>query len=138
MANLQQAINEFRTVLENNLTGITRVYERAPNSINEFPSLIILPSQGRGEIVSSQFGRTEHTVLVEIYDTTQDLDKAIKSSELWESKILQVLQEFHDLNGTIEHFIYPVEYRTGPIIYNNEQVYYGTQFRISFKQNRIY
>lgn len=138
MANLNDAMTAFRTILADELTGIGRVYERVPDSINDFPALIMYPSQGTGEIVSHQFGRTTHTILVEIYEKLIEHDEVIASSELWESRMLEVIQEYQDLNGTIEHFIYPIDYRAGILLFNEEQMYYGVQFRISFKQSRSY
>lgn len=138
MANLNDAMNEFRSVLAANLTGIGRVYERVPDSINDFPALIMWPNSGQGTIVSAQFGRTEHSIIVEIYQSAIEYTESIKTAELWESRMLEVMQEFHDLNGKIEHWVYPLEYRAGQLVFNLEQIYYGVQFRIRFKQNRSY
>ena len=114
------------------MTGITRAYDDPPESISEFPAVVVYAHRGQLSVPSSGTGKGLHTVVVEVHHSRQVLPQAINEAKVWPGRFLSALHDDLTLGGSVSGVVWPVVYRATPIRYATE-VHYGVRFEVTVK-----
>lgn len=115
---LDGAIDGLRATLSA-MSGLSRTYDDPPESINQFPSLIVYPRDGEMSVVSSGFGRSIHTIWADVVIGRQYMPQAIDSAKPYPDRAFALLRADTTLGGTVEHIVWPIRHRIVPVQYND-------------------
>lgn len=128
---LVAACTNLRTVM-GGLSGITRVYESAPDSINQFPALLVYPYTGEIHILSNGVDKSLHTLAMDIVQGAQSLTDNVLLAETWPDGVRALLVANPTLSGAVTTVVSPVQYQARAMRYGNN-VYFGVRFLIQVK-----
>ena len=135
---LSTAIDGLRTRLAT-MTGLVRTYPDPPESINEFPSLIVYSKDGVMYYTASG-GYSLHTLVAEVYLARQYLPEVVDSAKPWPDRAFAALKADQTLGGAVSHVVWDttggvgLRYQTLPLQYN-QQLCFGVRFTITVKVN---
>jgi hypothetical protein len=127
---LEAACNELLN-LAATLSGITRKYADPPETVNEFPAVMVYPMRGNIELLSAGMSRSFHVIALDIIQTRQYIATAVRAAMTWPDLVSNMLRTYPNLNGTVAH-IASVSYRIGPIRYGQD-VLFGARFELTVK-----
>jgi hypothetical protein len=131
---LPTIIANLRTAMRT-ISGLARVYDDPPESINDFPSAIVFAGRGEMSVVSDGLARNFHTILIQIYHSRQVLPEAIDAAKVWPDRVQAALNADQTLGGSVAHVVWPLRYTAGPIRYAaDEAPKYGVSFELQVKQ----
>lgn len=135
---LDTAIDGLRIRL-GTMTGLARVYPDPPESINEFPSLIVYSRDGIMYYTASG-GYSLHTLVAEVYLARQYLPEVVDAAKPWPDRAFAALKADQTLGGAVSHVVWDTQggtglrYQTMPLQYN-QQMCFGVRFTITVKVN---
>lgn len=129
---LNAAIDGLRTTLAT-MTGLKRTYADPPESINEFPSLIVYSQRGEMHF-SAAGGHSLHTLIADVYHARQVLPEAVDAAKVWPDLAYAILKDNETLGGAVSHVVGPLGYQTLPLQYN-QNLHFGVRFTITVKVN---
>lgn len=112
------------------MTGIVRAYADPPESLNEFPCLIVYADTGTLELVSVGQGKNIHTIIGCVYHSREIIQTAIDAAKVWPDRVLQALYTAQAASTLT--VIWPVTYEAVALPYNDKW-HYGVRFRIPVK-----
>ena len=115
---LDGAIDGLRTVLSA-MSGLSRTYADPPDSISQFPALIVYAREGEMSVASAGFGRSIHTLWADVVIGLQVMPLAIDSAKPYPDRAFALLRANQTLSGAVEHIIWPIRHRIIPVQYNN-------------------
>lgn len=115
---LEAAIDGLRTDLSA-MTGLSRTYDDPPESISQFPSLIVYARQGEIHQTSAGMGYSLHTLIAEIVMSRQYMPQVIDAAKVWPDRAFAILRADQTLNGSVSHIVWPFRYRIVPVRYND-------------------
>ena len=129
---LDGAIDGLRTTLSA-MSGLSRTYDDPPESINQFPSLIVYSDSGTMEYNASG-GQSLHLLVAEVYHARQHMPQAIDAAKVWPDRAYALLKDDYSLGGAVSHIVWPYRYRIRPKNYN-DIVHLVCRFEITVKVN---
>lgn len=135
---LDAAIDGLRTRL-GTMTGLVRTYPDPPESINEFPSLIVYSREGVMYYTASG-GYSLHTLVADVYLARQYLPEVIDAAKPWPDRAFAALKADQTLGGAVSHVVWDttggqgLRYQTMPLQYNQQQCF-GVRFTVTVKVN---
>jgi hypothetical protein len=119
------------STLAGNLSGVRRKYSDPPETVNEFPAVLVYPARGNIDLLSAGMSRSFHVIILDIIQTRQDIAAAVRASMAWPDLVSAMLRANPTLSGTVSH-IASVTYRVGPIRYGSD-VLFGVKFELTVK-----
>lgn len=122
------AVIDAMRVHVGNLTGLKRVYDDPPESLNEFPCANVYAGRGTME-ANAAGGRSFHTVIIDVYESRTVLAEAMDRAKVWPDRMFAELKGATDL-----HIVWPMNYRAAAIEYN-AITHYGVRFEVQVKVN---
>ena len=128
---LEAAIDGLRTAAST-MADLARTYTDPPESISEFPAVIAYSRDGQMEAQSAGLDKALHTIVVEVHESRQVLPDAVDRAKRWPDRFMAALRADETLGGSVTAIVWPVTYRSGPLVYGKE-THYGVQFRVTVK-----
>lgn len=112
-----------------NLAGLNRVYDKPPDSLNQFPCAVVYARTGQigARTGNGVCGSSLITVVVEVHHSRQILPSAVAASLVWPDLLLAELQ-----SGSTLNVMYPVNWTAGLLKYATEE-HYGVRFEITVR-----
>lgn len=135
---LDAAISGLRTRLAT-MTGLKHVYPDPPESINEWPSLIVYSKDGVMYYTASG-GYSLHTLVADVFLSRQFLPESVNAAKPWPDRAFAALKADQTLGGAVSHVVWDtaggvgLRYQTMPMQYN-QQLHFGVRFTITVKVN---
>lgn len=129
---LDTAIDGLRTTLSA-MAGLKRTYADPPESINEFPALIVYVQRGEMHF-SAAGGHSLHTLIAEVYHARQVLPEAADAAKVWPDLAYAILKADQTLGGAVSHIVGPLTYQMLPLQYN-ALIHFGVRFTVTVKVN---
>lgn len=135
---LDAAIDGLRTRLAT-MTGLTRTYADPPESISEFPSLIVYGTGGVMYYTASG-GYSLHRLVADIYLARQYLPETVDAAKPWPDRAFAVLKADQTLVGAVSHIVWDttggqgLNYRFLPLQYNTTTLF-GVRIEVTVKVN---
>lgn len=140
------AIEDWTPILKQKMSeveGIVQVhnYDELPSTISAWPSLLIIPLEGRQEIGGANIAL--HDVQMSLYISGQILPEGYGLAVPFIKRIRDKLAANHKLEASVQHCQPPKldqgPFYTGPgaIKYNNKE-HLGIIFRIEVKETEIF
>ena len=119
---LEDAVAALGDALEG-MTGLTRWYDEPPESLSEFPCGMAFVVSGEITAVSDGFDRGLHTLRIAIYLARAVLPEAVGAAKVWPYLIHNALKADQTLAGTVKAIVWPLSYRSGPMVYGSETLF---------------
>lgn len=135
---LDTAIDGLRTALSA-MTGLKRTYDDPPESISDFPSLIVYSKSGT-MLYTASGGYSLHALVAEVYLSRQVLPEAIDAAKVWPDRVYAILKADQTLGGAVSHVVWDTQtglglrYQMLPLQYN-QNLHFGVRFEITVKVN---
>lgn len=135
---LDAAITGLRTRLAT-MAGLKRVYVDPPESISDFPSLMVYSREGIMYYTASG-GYSLHTLVADIYHARQYLPETIDAAKVWPDLAFAALKADQRLGGAVSHVVWDttggvgLRYQMLPMQYN-QNLHFGVRFTITVKVN---
>ena len=128
---LEAAIDGLRTAVAT-MADLTRAYTDPPESMSEFPAVIVYSRSGKMEALSAGLNKSLHTIVVEVHESRQVLPDAVDRAKRWPDRLMAALRADETLGGSVTAIVWPVTYRSAPLVYGNE-THFGVQFLVTVK-----
>ena len=128
---LTAAIDGLRVALAA-MDDIERIYDDPPEGVNDFPALMVYSRSGELSGISSGLSRNLHTLVVDVYESREILPAAIDRSKRWPDAVMAVLRADETLGGSVDAIVWPVRYRSTPMMYGKTTLY-GVRFEVTVK-----
>jgi hypothetical protein len=132
---LETAVDNLYTLLSD-MTGITRAHNDPPESLNEFPALLVYANDGEYHDTAAG-GYSVHTLIAEIYLARQMLAQTVDQAKPFPDRVFSKLQSDRTLSGAVSHMGSGAEvfrYQIIPKRYN-DLMHLVTRFEIKVKIN---
>jgi len=127
---LDAAITGVRTAVET-ISGLTRVYDDPPASLNEFPCAFVVAANGEMSDTGAG-GLALHTIAIEIYQSPNITAQAVDGAKVWPDRVFAALRTDQTLGGSVAHIRWPITYQAVGLQYNNV-THYGMRFNVTVK-----
>ena len=128
---LENLLTQLGTTLSA-LTGLTRWYNDPPESISEFPAGMAYSRFGEMSVEAGGQGRSQHTVVIDIYNSRVVAPDAIDAAKVWPDRVHAALAADMTLGGYVANIVWPMRYTAGVMPYNNA-THYGVRFEVTYK-----
>lgn len=132
---LSDAISSMVTIL-GAMSGIQRAYTNPPESIDEFPALLVYAGPSEMEFMPGGY-KAIHTIIVEVRHSRQVLPAAVDAAKVWPDRLMAAIRTEMGSAGTqfggyVTAIAGPITATPGAYGYNQE-THYGVRFEVPIK-----